>query len=817
MELVNSLDILNAFLRATSNDAITEIRREIGDPGNAELDQPFGRFKFCWHAFGDNPSNISSIGLGTKSGRSLTERITNATDAILEERASSNVPSPQSARAAAQQWFGRPMSGPEDGLFNWNFSDHNYDRRIMVVLHSSGTETAPTIDVIDDGIGIRPSEFPGTILSLQSGNKIKKWYLIGAFGQGGASTLAFCDYALIISRHRDDSHVVGFTLIRVLNLNETYKEDTYAYLCLRDSSGNISVPSCQVGNDALEIFNPRAGLKQHVLAKGTLVRHYSYKLPDLAGSLAPSPGNLYHYLHCTLFDPLFPFRLIDLRNPERFRDELVTGSRNRLMKLVSKSGKEGEEEAGSEIRHHRPMEYFVPQGALEPCIGIEYWVVLNYRKSAKKGEIILRAQSNELYVQTGHPILGTLNGQNQGEMTAQILRDLGLGMVARHIVIHVDSTTANSRVRRELFSTNREGFKEGNVLTELTQVLRKMLEEDKELSNIERELTEKLAKREAQATSEQVKQQVTRLLLEAGFRVTTEGMAPTTGSGQEQEIRPPGKGKHVVFSPLPTLPFPQVTKFSIVAPKPKMQIHLNDIETVLAETDADAEFDRRGLIAIRTEPDCLELAAKAPLRGGRLRWRLKPRVTAKAQDSGRIIATLTKPDGAQLVDSTEFEILPPYEEKAKSAKGQVPPFEIIPINPDDQPQEWAMVWPDLSETATPEQQASVAYRPIRIGGGITVYYSTVFTPFKEQMDKLKTLSPTLMDFFRTNYEIWIGYHAILQESSRIGTSAQIEEAALERLFEEDRTRVARVEVKEAMRLAELMKTTIEDQKTLAQE
>ena len=141
MALLNSLDILNAFLNATSNDAITEIRREIGDPGNAELDQPFGRFKFCWHAFGDNPSNISSIGLGTKSRRSLTERITNATDAILEERASSNVPSPQSARAAAQQWFGRPMSGPEDGLFNWNFSDHNYDRRIMVVLHSSGSES----------------------------------------------------------------------------------------------------------------------------------------------------------------------------------------------------------------------------------------------------------------------------------------------------------------------------------------------------------------------------------------------------------------------------------------------------------------------------------------------------------------------------------------------------------------------------------------------------------------------------------------------------------------------------------------------------
>jgi hypothetical protein len=57
----------------------------------------------------------------------------------------------------------------------------------------------------------------------------------------------------------------------------------------------------------------------------------------------------------------------------------------------------------------------------------------------------------------------------------------------------------------------------------------------------------------------------------------------------------------------------------------------------------------------------------------------------------------------------------------------------------------------------------------------------------------------------------------LQESSRIGTTIQIDEAALERLFEEDRSRVARVEVKQAMKLAELMKAAIEEQKMLTHE
>jgi hypothetical protein len=61
------------------------------------------------------------------------------------------------------------------------------------------------------------------------------------------------------------------------------------------------------------------------------------------------------------------------------------------MKLVGQAGKASEEEAGSEIRHHRQMEFVVPYGTQETSIGIEYWVVLNYRKGkgANKDELTL--------------------------------------------------------------------------------------------------------------------------------------------------------------------------------------------------------------------------------------------------------------------------------------------------------------------------------------------------------------------------------------------------------------------------------------------
>ncbi len=171
MQFDNAESLFDALLKATSSDALRQILAEIGDDANVELDQSFGPLGFSWHAFGDNESNISAIGLGTKPGRSLTERLTNAMDAILEDRTPANVTLPPSAREAAKQWFGRPVSGPDEGLFQWRYGEHNYDRRISVVMCDSGVKAAPTVDVFDEGIGIAPADIPTTILSLHQGNK----------------------------------------------------------------------------------------------------------------------------------------------------------------------------------------------------------------------------------------------------------------------------------------------------------------------------------------------------------------------------------------------------------------------------------------------------------------------------------------------------------------------------------------------------------------------------------------------------------------------------------------------------------------------
>lgn len=801
MSTFDKNSFLFSLLRARSANTVRDLLRAVGDSSEAGLDSPFGAHRLCWKAFGGNASNISTIGLGTKPGKSLSERITNAIDAILEDRAT-NLPRtalPESARQAANEWFGRPLTGPEQGLYRGMAVET--DKRINVLLLDSGVEDSPTIDVVDDGVGLSPEEFPSTILSLQAGNKIRKKHQIGAFGQGGAATLGFSEFTIIVSRSKADPKRVAFTVVRVLRLDVSWKEDCYAFLAMATDSGGFEILEAAYA-EAIPLYEERTSPEPPRLSKGTLVRHVQYRLGAISKALAPSPGNLYHYLHYSLFDPVLPFRLLDLRRPEKARNELVRGSRNRLMRLASeRSSAEEDKEARVQVRHHRPMEFVTPLGGDCPCIGVEYWVVFAFRKKEDRYE--LRGNSAELFVQPNHPIVGTLNGQTQGELTAHLLKEINLGLVSKHIVVHIDATEADNRVRRELFSTSREGFKEGPILEGLIASLRRMLQDDTNLFEIEKELTEKLARREAASTREEVRQQVTRLLKEAGFQVSDMARTDVAGQGKPHPIPRPKAPHPTRVEPLPTLPFPQVTRLEIVYPQDLLQVHLSDSELVIVETDADPEFDRRGLVLIRTEPCVLEVESKSQLRGGRIRWRMRPREGARAGDAGELIVTITRPDGSQLTGSRAFEVLPVLERPARKSAAQVPPFEIQPIGPEDT-ERWELLWPD--DLGDSDRQRAHAYKAVVLEGKTVVFYSTAFGPFAEAMEKLKTSSPMLVDTFEVNYSVWIGYHAILQQQAQSARSEDIgDEEKLESLRDQERSVVARMQVRQALTMTELMR------------
>jgi hypothetical protein len=809
---INTLqELFSKLLETTTPSGVKEILSSIGDVSDIGLNQTFGNLKLHWHPYGGKTSNYSTIGLASKPGRSITERITNAIDAIIEERALNTQTKPTSPQQAVNEWFGRPYSNAETGLFSWKYSEGGYDRKIGVILSDSGKDEAPTVDILDFGVGIRSIHFPTSILSLQEGNKITKKFLVGAFGQGGSSTLAFSEYVLIVSRHVENSEDVSFTLIKEISLGDDYKENCYAYLASTSEEGTQVIPNFALDND-LSLYPGWDKLRLNDLKNGTLVRHYAFRLTGIAKAIGPREGNLYHYLHFSLFDPLLPFQIIDLRREgEKANQQISTGSRNRLMKLVSKSDTEIDN-SNSECKLYRPFVYIRPYGAETECVKIEYWVVFNQekKKNKKTGEDYydLRSDSNSLYVQKRHPAILTLNGQNQGELTtSQVSKDLGLDLVCRHLIVHIDVTEAPKTVKNQLFTTNRETLKDGDVLESIKQELKRILAEDSELKAIDNELVERATSEVTQSTDNEVKKQIVSLLREAGFTPSAEGDATRKGDGKESPDPPPPPPPPPSPPPPPpvplaTLPYPHVSRLEIVSPKGKLAIPLNRTGNIKIETDADSQFKEE--LRLKVEPDSIEIASYFPLHGGRAKWRLRTTENSKIGDKGKVTVTLTLPNGDQLKAQTDYEILEQIAKPSKEEKGFIPDFEVIPTTPGDE--NWNKAWENISEDS--EEVTSVAYIPKKFGLKTIVYYSTVFDHYKTTIDKLTLSRSPLANFFDLNYKVWIGYHAILQLNSHQSDTTQSDdyENRMERERENERSLVAQMQVKQALKSAELMLT-----------
>ncbi|MCR9096305.1 MAG: hypothetical protein NXI30_18925 [bacterium] len=799
-------ELFSRLSKAREVSEVEVILKEIGDSGTVGLNETFGPLGCKWVPYGATDSNASTIGLGSKPGRSLTERITNAMDAVLElKHHESGSSSPSRPFEAAADWFGRPASGAREGLFQVESKEGDLSRHIGVILSDSGVAGSPTIDVVDDGIGLTADEMPSTILSLQKGNKIKKPYLIGAFGQGGASTLAFCKYAVFFSRDHESPDRVAFTIARLMDPGEEYDLDVYVYLTIHGKVPSIDAPSGD-----LSLYDD-AGLKRPPrLQHGTIVRHIAYELPSLDKTLQASPGNLYHYLHLSLFDSLLPFRVMDIREG-RTKDERVGGSRNRLMKYVDKSdGSEEEDDSRISVIHHNEMEYIVPLASKEPSIGVEYWVLEAKRKN--KGELKLRSSSSDLFVNRAKPIVATVNGQNQGELPAKFIKDLGLGMVSKHIVIHLDASRTCRATRRELFSTTREDFKERGELKNLEDTLAKILSDDPRLAEIEEQLTNRFVDRESKETNKKVKRQITSLLRDAGFTRTVEGEGSEGstvvtdgsgggGSGSDEPTRPRPRTPRRPITPLPTLPFPDVTKWDIAAPKDKVRLPLNGRALLRIETDADWKFDQKKLISLEFDPARVEVASVSQLKGGRKQWRLRPVADSKVGDVGTVTAVLRTPNGGELRTAIQYEILPPRTAGDKASRGLIPDFDVLAISPDsdDDIETWNELWPQ-HEDASREKKSEVAYKVLKAKDKTIVYYSTAYEPYQHAVERIKSKSKAAAELFEENYQVWIGYHAILQ----LKDDQAADDAEAEKL-EAERCRVAQVQVRVASQLAELQR------------
>src|SRR5690554_1664208 len=217
--MINLKDVLDLYKINEVDDFLKKITGLTLNEKNLTYDQ----IKNNWRFLGDSPSNGSQIGILRRGEKGIIERITNGIDAVIEkQRSKYSMVSPQNSSQVIKRAFPKyyeNLQKIQDNQDRARSQSYDIDNQVMLVINDGSKTNKPTFDIIDKGTKVEGNEFKNTLLSLNHGNKISsdKQYLIGAFGQGGSTSLPFTEATLIVSKINGKYY---FTIIKAVDLKE---------------------------------------------------------------------------------------------------------------------------------------------------------------------------------------------------------------------------------------------------------------------------------------------------------------------------------------------------------------------------------------------------------------------------------------------------------------------------------------------------------------------------------------------------------------------------------------------------------------------
>ena len=311
---------LNKILDIYKASDVDSFIKDITGHTLEEKNLKYADISMHWKFLGNNSSNGSSINILKHGEKGLIERITNAIDAVIEkQKISNNIVSATEASSIIKKAFPKYYENFSNLSKGEGFKVQTYDAANQVVLaanDATGT-TKITFDIIDQGTGISGENFPKTILSLNAGNKLsrEKAYLIGAFGQGGSTSLPFTYATIIISKYNGRYY---FTVIKEVELSD-YKNSCFVYLTVDEQIPEARITEqIDIDHNYLDTFIEGE--------TGTLIRMVEtdisreYRTNDIA-----KEHMLINYIDTNLFNVGLPVKIVD--NRANFRDNASNQNR----------------------------------------------------------------------------------------------------------------------------------------------------------------------------------------------------------------------------------------------------------------------------------------------------------------------------------------------------------------------------------------------------------------------------------------------------------------------------------------------------------
>ncbi len=722
-----------------------------------------------------NDNNRGSIDTVADAGRSLIERVTNAFDALLklEHDKHKGKPDCRSPHQAAIAWFGVPRDG---GISKMSKKDKKHLAKNIIVRVEEGererSHKLRLVSIIDHGIGIEPHEFSNTILKLQGNNKVDKFYLMGAYGQGGSSTFKFSKYTVIISlKYR--SNQVGFTVVYYQKWTPERKHGYYAFL------GKNGAPLCVDADRATDILLESKIVKN--FEHGTIVRHFGYDLTKYKWPLGPA--SVYGLLDRMLFDPVTTLRfenrlradskdttIKEVHNGDRLHPDkgtTIKGVRNAL----------NADQASRRLSIAYRNSWNIPLGG-DDHISLECWVIDPEEIKKRQGVPPTRA-----YIDPKKPVIFTINGQNHGEFSWNFIDKAGLVFLDRFLICHLNCNALTQEAKEDLFTSNREQIRtDYDLYKDIRLKVIETLKGDKELEAWnEKARQQSLEGIDKDERYDEMCKELSRMWKQEGNSPQMVGGTIDAHNGGRaiHPGHPHGKPEDVEDLCDPP------NYVEILEKTEPLDFYLGRIRHLRIKTDAiDQEDGAESPFRIILEGERhLKELNQSTLTGGNMRIDVECHSTEVGETGFIRIEHKTYP---RVRDQLEYVIVEVPETKAPQGKTNFPDVKIIPV-PDSNDKNWHHISDDQDITRNASNFAK------NKDGKVYVYYSQVYPTFKREWERLRKKSPAEGVAFLAKYKRLIAAYSLSMQRDRENESDDLPESnGHEDLHRQERCRQADV-------------------------
>lgn len=633
--------IFEELLRANTAKEVTDVLINLIDNHNVQ-----------WNPVGGYKDNIATINIGTDPAAGLAERMTNAIDAVMElEWQKQGQPNQfNSPRIAAENWFnlkGGKLRNIDNAL---DKKVQELAKKIKVTLRDSERENYPTVEIRDEGIGIKADDFSKTILSLHGQNKISKLFLMGAYGQGGSTALSYNNYTIIISKpalgDKKFTEEASWTIVRINPGNvDSDKLEWFEY-CVDKSNG--------------QPFNLK--ISDKIFKHGTLIRHIGMDLGKYTAKITGPTSSLWYLAHHYLFDPIIPITISGERkkdlNQGKVENRSIFGNNRRLTR------------GGGDEKNLTQYQNEVNLTFKDGKVTIYYWV-LTLEGSDKPMDRIKN------YCLSSQPIIITFNGQKQGSLSSSIIKsDLKLPFIEKYLVVQIECDGLDNESKRHLFSSTRESLRDTSILEELKKLTIDTLKEDDQLKMLDKERKDRYLKKD-----------VTESLDKLRKRLATRINVYYKSSGGGIEVKASETKESVKNKKQEPIPFNDPPTFLEITTEKDKEIYVGKTFSIKFKTDAHPSYftNPDAFLAVIEPHSFGSFTGSARVIDGYGIAYFKARDTTEIQTKGSITLELRPPRQKSLSDSVDVIAVDPQSDadSKKAGDKNVPNINIHNINEDD--------------------------------------------------------------------------------------------------------------------------------------